>query len=88
MRVGIKYVNEALLDWKSRQTTTSVFCGSLPKDLIHSGDFISHPDFPDRWLVVVARHIDLASEELTLFLDLHPEHQSDTSLPGNVTKLR
>jgi len=55
---------------------------ALNAEAIHTGDFISAPDFPDRWLVVRARHLDLSGREpeLTLFLDLLPENQTGDSL--------
>lgn len=75
MKIHIRYIGEAGAKWRLLNMPTSEIATLLNPESIHLHDFISHPDFPDEWLVVTARHIDLHKPALTLYLDLLPEHQ-------------
>ncbi len=85
MKIKIRHMTQALLAWEAAGSNPSQLAAGPETWHIQAGDFLTHPDFPERWLLVLARHIDLAESALTLFVDLLPESQSEW--PDNVQPL-
>lgn len=87
MNFHFRYIGDALAQWERAGIPPRNFSGVINPAGFHVGDFITHSDFPDRWLVVRARHFDLTEPGLTLYIDLHPEPQSSNEWPRNVAPL-
>lgn len=87
MNFHIRYINAALAEWDQRGIPPSNISIPLALTDVQVGDTISHSDFPNRWLIVLVRHIDLTEPGITLFLDLLPERLLPDELPENVFQL-
>ena len=84
MNLHIRYVGAAQLEWNARNAPETKTPSALNPMMLMTGDLLTHQDFPQRWLVVLARHIDLIASEVTLYVDLLHAHQSPPNFPDNV----
>lgn len=87
MKLHLRYIGEALVQWNASGAHPSAISAAVDPMAFMVGDYLSHPDFPGRWLSVALRHIDLSEPAVTLFLDLLPAHQSPPDFPENVLRL-
>ena len=69
MNLKMKLVGEAL----AAMPNVEPMAVNLDPFSIVPGDFVTHPLFPQRALVCVARHIDLVKREVEVFLDFARE---------------
>lgn len=88
MELRFRFIGEALAQWrldgsKPYQTETP-----LDPSAFHLGDLIELPEFGKRWLIVRARHWDIAKPALTLYLDLTLDNQPATNTNGQVIPIR
>lgn len=74
MDVILKLVGEAALEWERSGKPAPTAQAHVEAFGIQRGDFVTHPLFPERAMQCMARHINLVTREVELFLDFAEEH--------------
>lgn len=72
MHLRIRFIGRALEYLQAQGHEDRRFTQNIPPELVHVGDLVRHPLFPDRNIYVVAREIDLVERCVTVWLDELP----------------
>lgn len=87
MNLRMRFIGEAKTLFDSAGHSDQQSSARIDAFAIQTGDYVTHPLFPDRTLVCKGRRVDFVAEEVVLLLDLlenPPTHESE----GNVVPLK
>ena len=80
MHLRLRFIGRALDYLNAKGIDDRRHSLQVGPELVHVGDLVRHPLFPDRQIYVVAREVDLVDRCVTVWLDELPG--ANGALPG------
>ena len=86
MHLRIRFIGKALERLSAKGHDDRRHPLQVSPELVHVGDLIRHPLFPDRNIYVVAREVDLVDRCVTVWIDelpgANPEMSAESPFPA------